>query len=93
MFLSGDRHTAFIYEEDGVLPYAAHELTASSLNVSFATESDEIDARQVGTGFPPENYGAVDIDWAAQTLALKIKNNAGETVRQNELTFAEIGVK
>ena len=62
VFLSGDRHTAFIYEEDGLLPYAAHELTASSLNVSFATESDEVDARQVGAGFPPENYGAVEID-------------------------------
>jgi len=92
VFLSGDRHTAFIYEEDGVLPYAAHELTSSSLNVAFATESAELDARQVGAGFAPENYGAIEIDWAAKTIALKIKDNAGETVRQNDLSFAEIGV-
>lgn len=92
VFLSGDRHTAFIYEADGVLPYAAHELTSSSLNVSFATESEEIDARQVGTGFPPENYGAVEIDWAGRKIALKIMDNAGETVRENTLDFAEIGV-
>lgn len=92
VFLSGDRHTAFIYEEDGVLPYAAHELTASSLNVSFATESEEMDARQVDAGFAPENYGAVDIDWTAKTITLSIKDNAGTTVRENLLTFSEIGV-
>lgn len=93
VFLSGDRHTSFIYEEDGVLPYAAHELTASSLNVAFATESAEMDDRQVGTGYAPENYGAVEIDWAGKSIALKIKDNTGQTVRQNDLTFAEIGVK
>ncbi len=92
VFLSGDRHTSFIYEEASVLPYTAHELTASSLNVAFVTESDEVDARQMGTGFPPENYGAVEIDWEARTIALKIKDNAGQTVRQNDLTFSEIGV-
>ncbi len=92
IFLSGDRHTAFIYEEDGVLPYAAHELTSSSLNVSFATESEEVDARQVGKGFPPENYGAVEIDWDAREVALKIMDNNGETVRENSFEFAEIGV-
>jgi len=92
VFLSGDRHTAFIYEEEDVLPYTAHELTASSLNVAFATESEEFDARQVGAGYAPENYGAVEIDWDAKTIALKVKDNTGETVRQNDLSFAEIGV-
>ena len=93
VFLSGDRHTAFIYEEADILPYEAHELTSSSLNVAFATESAELDNRQVGPGFAPENYGAVEIDWDAKTIALKIKDNAGQTVRENDLTFAEIGVK
>ncbi|MCR9196869.1 MAG: alkaline phosphatase D family protein, partial [Hyphomonas sp.] len=92
VFLSGDRHTAFIYEEADILPYSAHELTASSLNVAFATESAELDTRQVGAGFAPENYGAVEIDWEARTIALKIKDNTGQTVRENDLTFAEIGV-
>ena len=92
VFLSGDRHTAFVYEEDGVLPYAAHELTSSSLNVSFRDESDEVDERQVGAGFAPENYGAVDIDWDARTIDLSVKDNVGHTVRTNQITFAEIGV-
>ena len=92
VFLSGDRHTSFIYEEADILPYAANELTSSSLNVSFRDESDELDARQVGAGFAPENYGAVEIDWQARTVALKLKDNTGATVRENTIEFAEIGV-
>ncbi|MCR9270924.1 MAG: alkaline phosphatase family protein [Hyphomonadaceae bacterium] len=92
VFLSGDRHTAFIYEEDGVLPYAANELTSSSLNVSFRDESDEVDSRQIGAGFAPENYGTVEIDWEARSLALKVKDNSGATVRENTVSFSEIGV-
>lgn len=92
VFLSGDRHAAYIYEEGGVLPYEAHELTASSLNVSFATELDEKDKRQLDAAFPPENYGAVEIDWAGKKVALKVKDNTGRTVRENVLDFAAIGV-
>lgn len=92
VFLSGDRHTAFIYEEADVLPYAAHELTSSSLNVSFQDESSEVDERQIGAGFAPENYGSVEIDWDAKTVALKIKDNGGNTVRENTFDFADIGV-
>lgn len=92
VFLSGDRHSAFIYEESGVLPYEAHELTSSSLNVAFATETDEMDERQVGTGFPPENYGAVEIDWDARAIRLKVKDNAGNTVRENAIEFTDIGI-
>ena len=93
VFLSGDRHTAFVYEEDGILPYTANELTSSSLNVSFQSESSEVDVRQVGAGFAPENYGTVEIDWAARTLQLKIKDNEGATVRENLVQFSDIGVK
>ena len=93
VFLSGDRHTAFVYEEDGILPYAANELTSSSLNVSFQSESSEVDVRQVGAGFAPANYGTVEIDWAARTLQLKIKDNEGATVRENLVQFSDIGVK
>ena len=92
VFLSGDRHTAFVYEEDSILPYAANELTSSSLNVSFQSESSEVDVRQVGAGFAPENYGTVEIDWAARTLQLKIKDNEGATVRENLVQFSDIGV-
>ena len=92
VFLSGDRHTAFIYGEDGVLPYGANELTSSSLNVSFRDEADEMDERQIGAGFAPENYGAIEIDWDARSVLLQVKDNAGNPVRESAISFADIGV-
>lgn len=91
IFLSGDRHSAYIYEEAGVLPYEAHELTASSLNVSFVT-TKEMDARQIGEAYSPENYGALDIDWQEKTVSLNVLDNQGQTVRRNLLSFSDIGL-
>ncbi|MEM8617158.1 MAG: alkaline phosphatase D family protein [Pseudomonadota bacterium] len=93
VFASGDRHTGFIYEDGDLLPYEAHELTSSSLNVSFSRESEEMDARQIGAGVAIENYGAIEIDWPGQRVHLKLKDNTGQTVRQNTLAFADIGVQ
>ncbi|MDP3461102.1 MAG: alkaline phosphatase D family protein [Hyphomonas sp.] len=87
VFVSGDRHTAFLYKDDAALPYPAYEITASSLNVSFATTTTEMDRAQLGEGYPPENYGAIGIDWSAGTVSLEIKSNAGETVRQATAAF------
>lgn len=87
VFVSGDRHTAFLYRSDTALPYPVHELTASSMNVSFATTSSEKDAAQLGEGYPPENFGAIDIDWTAGTVRLGIKSNTGETVREAIAAF------
>lgn len=87
VFVSGDRHTAFLYEDKAALPYPVSEITASSLNVSFAETTAENDARQTGEGYPPENYGAIGIDWTAGTVSLEIKSNAGETVRTHTAAF------
>ncbi len=87
VFVSGDRHTAFLYRSDTALPYPVHELTASSVNVSFATTSAELDTAQLGEGYPPENFGAIDIDWTGGTVRLAIKSNTGETVREATAAF------
>ena len=87
VFVSGDRHTAFLYRSEAALPYPAYELTASSLNVSWAESTDETDTAQIGEGFPPDNYGAIGIDWTAGAVDLEIKNAAGETVRQTTAQF------
>ncbi len=87
VFVSGDRHTAFLYRSDSALPYPVHELTASSMNVSFATTSAEADVAQLGAGYPPENFGAIDIDWTAGTVSLAIKSSTGETVRATTAAF------
>jgi len=87
VFVSGDRHTGFLYSSDTALPYPVSEITASSLNVSFATTTEEMDAAQVGVGYPPENYGAIGIDWTAGTVSLAIHDNTGETVRELTAKF------
>lgn len=87
VFVSGDRHTSFLYRKEGALAYPAYELTASSLNVSFAETSDERDSAQLGEGYPPENYGAIEVDWTTGTAALLIKDNQGQTVRQTRAQF------
>ncbi len=93
VFLSGDRHAAYIYEEAGVLPYQAHELTSSSINASFASELDEKDKRQLGAAYPPENYGVIEIDWQDRKVNFQVKGSAGQTARQDSFSFSEIGTQ
>lgn len=87
VFLSGDRHTGFVYRKDGVLSYPAYELTTSSMNVSFSGESKERDSAQINAGFSDENYGAVEIDWTRGEVQLKIKDGTGQTVNQASASF------
>lgn len=90
VFVSGDRHTSFLYKDTDVLDYPALELTSSSLNVSFATESDERDARQIGAGFAPENFGEVAIDWEQRQLALKLRDQSGALMREVTASFDDL---
>lgn len=92
VFVSGDRHSSFLYKDNSVLDYPALELTASSLNVSFATETSERDARQIGSGYPPENFGEVAIDWAGRRLSLKLRDNGGALVRETSASFDDLGL-
>jgi alkaline phosphatase D len=87
VFVSGDRHAAFLYRKDDVLTYPVYELTASSLNKAYAETTDEKDSAQLGAGYAPENFGAIDIDWTAGTALLSIKSNTGETVRETSAKF------
>jgi alkaline phosphatase D len=87
VFVSGDRHSAFLYKDATALPYPAYELTASSMNLSFAETTTEMDKAQIGEGYPPENFGAIGIDWAAGTVSLEVRSNTGETVRQATTSF------
>ena len=52
-----------------------------------------MDERQVGAGFPPENYGVVEIDWEGRSLSFLLKDGEGQTVRQNDIAFGDIGVE
>lgn len=92
VFLSGDRHTSFMYRDEDPLTQTAVELTASSLNVSFAETSPEKDARQMGAGFAPENFGEVAIDWQGRVLAMKLRDNAGNLMRERTVSFDDLGL-
>lgn len=89
VFLSGDRHTAFLYRAEGLVDYPVHELTASSLNLSFREESPEQDSAQIGSGYALRNFGAVEIDWEARRVALQILSEAGDVVRETNFPIPQ----
>lgn len=92
VFVSGDRHTGFLYEDTSPLDYTAFELTSSSLNKSFNDTSDEYDARQIGDGVAIENIGDIQIDWSSRQLQLGLMNGTGDTVIEKVIGFDEIGL-
>ena len=87
VFVSGDRHQAFLYRKSAILPYPAYELTTSSINLSFTDTSTEVDSTQIGAGYALENYGAIDIDWPRGQVRLSIMSDEGLTVRQTQVNF------
>ncbi len=89
VFVSGDRHAAFLYRKEGVLPYPVHEITASSLNLSFREETEERDTAQIGAGYAKENFGAISIDWASREVALTLHASDGTTVRETRFALPE----
>ncbi|MEM6412449.1 MAG: alkaline phosphatase D family protein [Pseudomonadota bacterium] len=82
VFASGDRHAAFLYEDAEAMSYPAYEITTSSLNVPIREENEEIDARQIGSGFGPANYGEITMDWNAGEVSLSVRDESGEIANQ-----------
>ncbi|MBI1251967.1 MAG: alkaline phosphatase family protein [Alphaproteobacteria bacterium] len=91
-FVSGDRHIAGLYRQNGVLGYPAYEMTTSSLNLSFRDVSEERSSNQIGDMYAPVNYGVADIDWSARTVTFRIKDINGQPVREQAIGFAELGL-
>jgi alkaline phosphatase D len=84
VLLSGDRHAAGIYK----LAHGGEtiwELTSSSLNLAFGDDIEratqrEPDPARVGSFYPIENYGLVDIDWRAKRVRVTLKGNTSTTL-------------
>ncbi|MEO0721161.1 MAG: alkaline phosphatase family protein, partial [Pseudomonadota bacterium] len=87
VFVSGDRHNAFLYSSADILPYPVSEITASSLNLSFSDATDEVDAAQIGAGYSKENFGSINIDWDAGAVTLAIHDLDGNAVRETRVPF------
>lgn len=83
ILLSGDRHQGAIYRSP-VMPNL-HELTASSLNFSFADPKRpwvEPDPARVGEIYGVENFGIVDIDWARRNVRLSLLGSNGSLLTE-----------
>jgi alkaline phosphatase D len=93
VFISGDRHVAGLYRQDGLIGYPAYELTASSLNLSFRTTSDERSKNQIGDLYAPVNYGTALMNWDAGSVALQVNGETGAAVREQIVQLAEIGAR
>ncbi len=92
VLLSGDRHLSALYKQEGITDYPLYELTASSLNLSVRDENDEMSSNQLSAAYARENFGEIGIDWEARTLVLSIHGTDGATVREQRISFDEIGV-
>lgn len=86
VILTGDRHAAGVYkaEHKGETFW---ELTSSSLNLSFSSDTEAASAREpdpvrVSKLFPVENYGTLDIDWKAKRLTMRLKGNTSATLAE-----------
>ncbi|MGH1357802.1 MAG: alkaline phosphatase D family protein [Burkholderiaceae bacterium] len=88
VLVSGDRHRAFMYRRQMSETANVIELTASSINRAFRPRTPERDSAQIGEAYAGENYGEVAINWVTSMLTLRIKNAAGETVRQVSEPFS-----
>ena len=89
VFVSGDRHSSYLYKEEisGVGP--VYELTSSSVNSVFSKTAipDEYDANQIGDGYAFGNYGAIDIDWEKSQVRLSIIDEKGQEVSGQNVEF------
>lgn len=84
VLLSGDRHAGGVYSETpSGAGEAIWELTSSSLNYSFSsTEANtarEPDDKRLTDFISEENYGLVDIDWAAREITLRLLGSESQT--------------
>ncbi len=90
--LSGDRHMAALYRQDGLVDYSLVELTASALNRSMRSTNDEMSSQQIGPAYAPNNSGLLEIDWAGRSIRLSIRNEQGESVQALTLALAQLGL-
>lgn len=93
VFVSGDRHSSGLYVRDDVAPYPLYEITSSALNMSFRDENNEPGPHRIGDMYALENYGVIGFDWDAGEVALQIKSNAGDVVREQIISMSEIGAR
>ena len=89
VFLSGDRHVGALYRETSGVPYPLVDATASGINQVFPGNR-EGGTNRLGAVYGAANFGTIDVDWWAGTLAVSLRNEAGEAVRREILSLADL---
>ncbi len=88
ILFSGDRHAGGIYRKQITgLSKPLWELTSSSLNFSFGSGDNgnrEPDKHRVGGFFADENFGQIDIDWAARNVKLSLIKSDGNVLTSQD---------
>ena len=93
VFVSGDRHASGLYVRDDLIDYPLYEITSSSLNLPIRDENNEPGPHRIGAMYAPANFGVIELDWEAGTLSLQIRDEAGETVRRQDVALDAIGAR
>jgi alkaline phosphatase D len=75
VFLSGDTHYGELSRLDVNVTYPMYDLTSSGLTEEWKVGVPN--ALRVGTAFNRANFGLVDIDWAARTIRLSLRDVKG----------------
>ena len=89
IFISGDRHHAELTRRPGVLPYAAYDLTSSSLTMD-RPDGQEQNSNRVGAQYLQKNFGSIEIDWEARQLRLQIRDVGGALQADTAVPFSEL---
>lgn len=91
LMLSGDRHSAAIYNHaPAALGEDAWEFTSSSLNLAFVSDDAnerEPDPRRVTDMITQENFGMVEIDWATRQLTLRLLDDRAGALTSRVIAF------
>lgn len=93
VLVSGDRHASGLYVRDDVAGYPLYEITSSALNMSYRDENNEPGPHRIGDMYAPVNYGVIDLDWEGGEIALQIKDETGNVVREQRISLSEIGAR
>lgn len=91
VLLSGDRHSGGIYKTTHK-GEEMWELTSSSLNLAFGNNVErstqrEPDPLRVSKFYSVENYGLVDIDWAASEVTITLKGDESQTLTEQSFVW------
>ncbi len=85
LLLSGDRHLGAFYREAGSpgrpVPYPLTDFTASGLTHAWQGAA-EAGPNRIGPLFDRVQYGTIDIDWPARSVALALRDVHGQARRE-----------